>query len=522
MDVLAKLRSLMNFRLSAGMRRLLIFALLSLVVCALVNPGNFGTIDTTRRLQVERWIRLGEPEVRQTDSGFGVTGRDGKRHAWYGIGQSLLLAPFDAAVSTTLVPDLARFGLDSVKQQQVAELLIAFLMQSFVTACSLTLAYEILLSFQFTHEISMAGTLALLFGTSYLQYVQCAAENNLILLLALSALCSIRRWQNGRGARWAAIAGVSCGFAIITRLPSVLETAVLLMFALSASCNRKQFLAGFGPPVAAALFFDRWYHWHRFGELSGTYISVFGRQFRPAGAPTTFPFSYPFWKGFLGTLFSPDKSIFLFDPLLLVLLFVATWKWRCIHNELRRVVFCLTVLLLLYVACYATYFDFGGDVAWGHRFVTLPVQLLSLFAVPLLLTFAQGLPSFLRRTAWAAVFASIVLQVASTTLSPNLEVLQRANGYHNGVIVNRAVNLAQVALNRENDTRFRGVPIEWRTLSYLPFQLRFRFARLATWAIAVWIALLVSLPFLVVSALRSSSDLVGRRYDPPRNGSACI
>ena len=82
MYVLAKLRSLMNFRLSAGMRRLLIFALLSLVVCALINPGNFGTIDTTRRLQVERWIRLGEPEVRQTDSGFGVTGRDGKRHAW--------------------------------------------------------------------------------------------------------------------------------------------------------------------------------------------------------------------------------------------------------------------------------------------------------------------------------------------------------------------------------------------------------------------------------------------------------
>src|SRR5205823_11566269 len=103
-------------------------------------------------------------------------------------------------------------------------------------------------------------------------------------------------------------------------------------------------------------------------ELFGTYIGVFGRQFRPSGAPTTFPFSYPFWKGFLGTMFSPDKSIFLFDPLLVVLLLVATWKWREIRGALRRVVLSLAVLLLLYMACYATYFDFGGDVAWGHRF----------------------------------------------------------------------------------------------------------------------------------------------------------
>ena len=48
--------------------------LLALVVCAIVNPGNFGTIDTARRLQVERWIRLGQPPVRRADidSGFGV------------------------------------------------------------------------------------------------------------------------------------------------------------------------------------------------------------------------------------------------------------------------------------------------------------------------------------------------------------------------------------------------------------------------------------------------------------------
>lgn len=45
----------------------------------------------------------------------------------------------------------------------------------------------------------------------------------------------------------------------------------------------------------------------------------------------------------------------------------------------------LTLLLIGYAAAYARYYDFGGDVAWGHRFVLLPVQLLCLFAVPLLM-----------------------------------------------------------------------------------------------------------------------------------------
>jgi hypothetical protein len=61
------------------------------------------------------------------------------------------------------------------------------------------------------------------------------------------------------------------------------------------------------------------------------------------------------------------------------------------------------------------------------------------------------------------------------------------------------VNLAQIATNRE-DYRFTGIPIEWRTPTYLPFQLRLRFPRVAVWAIAGWMALLLSLP-LLISAL---------------------
>ncbi len=62
----------------------------------------------------------------------------------------------------------------------------------------------------------------------------------------------------------------------------------------------------------------------------------------------------------------------------------------------------------------------------------------------------------------------------------------------------------QIATNTENPQRFAGIPIEWRTLTYFPFQLRLRFPRLAAWAIAAWITLLLSLPLLIYSLLLQS------------------
>lgn len=81
------------------------------------------------------------------------------------------------------------------------------------------------------------------------------------------------------------------------------------------------------------------------------------------------------------------------------------------------------------------------------------------------------------------------------------------------MIVNRVVNLSKIAFGQETSPRFNGVPIEWPTPYYLPFQLRFRFPKLAVWAIAVWIALLASLPFIVFGALWSET-LAGSIWAP--------
>jgi hypothetical protein len=491
-----------KLQFSSDLRVRLAFVLLSLIVCALVNPGNFGAIDTSRRLQVARWIRLGEPQVSPDDRQFGVIGKNGVRQAQTGIGQSLVLVPFDALVDVLVLPQLGRFHLDSNRRAQVSELAIAFLMQSFLTSCVLMLAYEVLLSFRFGRLTSAAGALALLFSTSCLPYVQCAQENELLLVLDLWALWAVRRYQDENRVRWPVVAGLACAFAILTRLNSLMETGVFAAYAISLGGNRKRFLAGFLPPLAAALVFDRWYHYYRFGAVFSTYIGAVGRQLRPAGAPPSYPFSYPFWKGFLGTLFSPDKSIFLFDPLLVVLLLAVALAWRNLARDLKQALGWLVLLEVLYICASAKFYAFGGDVAWGHRYVIMPVQLLALFAVPILIAHGKEFPAWGRRALWAVVAGAVVLQIASTAIAPNLETQQRRMGYDNGVVWNRAVNLVQMARDDEDDLRFSGIPIEWRTLYYLPFQLRFRFPELARPAIAAWLALLACMPLVAFSILK--------------------
>jgi hypothetical protein len=468
---------------------LLVF--LTVVVCALVNAGNFGVIDTARRLQVARWMRLGEPPVTPEDAriGFGLPGRNGVVHAWYGMGQSLLLVPIDAMTDAAAAPIARRAGLDAVRRKQIVELTDAFLLQAMLTACALLLAYKILRHFEFGPTLSVAGVLGLLFATTCLQYIQCAQENHLLLTLDLASLAAICAWHRTVAPKWALFAGLACGFAILVRLTSLAEADVFALFAVVAGTRQKRFLGWFVPPVIAALLIDRWYQWYRFGEWFSTYTSMLGRH-RPEGFPASYPFSYPFWKGFLGTLFSLDKSILLFDPLLIVLLILAVWHGRQFKRSLRLLLGCLALLLLVYIVAFARYYGFGGDVAWGHRFVLVPVELLCLFAVPLLLQHRS-------RALWAVVWASVVLQIAGTVISPTAEVVQRERGFTQGVLWNRAVNLAQIATGREDPQRFAGIPIEWRTVSYFPFQLRMRFPGLAPWAIAGWLVLLISLPVLV-------------------------
>ncbi len=74
-------------------------SLLVIIACLgafVVQSGETGSADTMHRLQVAHSFWTSEPRVfRNEYPEFGIHGRAGKLYDWYGIGQPLLLLPFD-------------------------------------------------------------------------------------------------------------------------------------------------------------------------------------------------------------------------------------------------------------------------------------------------------------------------------------------------------------------------------------------------------------------------------------------
>src|SRR5690242_20900089 len=61
-----------------------------------VQSGELGSADTMHRLQSAHSFWTSEPPVFPNEyPEFGIHGRGGKIYDWYGIGQPLLMLPFD-------------------------------------------------------------------------------------------------------------------------------------------------------------------------------------------------------------------------------------------------------------------------------------------------------------------------------------------------------------------------------------------------------------------------------------------
>src|SRR5215471_7548977 len=87
----------MRSRLSGWLQNpVMLLSLVAALSAFVIQSGELGTSDTTHRLQTAHSIWTSEPEVfPQEYPEFGLHGRGGTLHSWYGMGQSLLMLPAD-------------------------------------------------------------------------------------------------------------------------------------------------------------------------------------------------------------------------------------------------------------------------------------------------------------------------------------------------------------------------------------------------------------------------------------------
>ena len=443
----------------------------------LIQSGELGTSDTTHRLQVAHSLWTGQPQVFPNEyPEFGLHGRGGRLYAWYGIGQSLLLFPVDLVGSATSHLPIWKSYVRTEQDPAIRSIAVSISVNILVNVLTALVAFRLLGLFGFSTQESVAGVLGLLLATTHLHYSQNMTENNYILLLTLAGFALQYRWLL-TGSRRALLWGsAALGLNLLTRLTTSLDIVGIGCFLLLAGWFVRRdvqitsdkaervpdrhavwtYLRIALPIYAVFLVMDRIYQYIRFGSWTNTYVDVFAREQRQMDPtlPANFPFNGP-WvhggthSGLIGPFFAPEKSIFLFDPVLLLMLLLAVLLWKRVAPAIRAFVVATLVLLALYVFFYARYNWWAGDFAWGDRYIASAVELATLLALPLLLRFRQLLGRTIWRVGLLITAASVAIQCASLAFWVPLEIYQMETlGHPTFVVFLRFKNIAAFALGK--------------------------------------------------------------------------
>jgi hypothetical protein len=472
---------------------LFLLALAAALIAIVVQSGELGSADTTHRLQTAHAWWTGEPEVFPNEfPEFGVHGRGGKLQSWYSMGQSLILLPPD--IIGAYVARLPIFAEYDDTDPSVRDIVVTYTINTLLTVLTALVCFRFLKQLNFSVRQSVIGVLALLLATTHLHYTQNMMENNYIFLLTLTGFSYQYEWLRNSNRRALLLGSAAFGLNLLTRLPTGLDLLsgtffLLLVLWLEGVRGRdlwdycRRYIAIALPVYLFFGLLDRLYQYHRFGTFLHTYITFIGRETRMMNPslPPNYPFETPWHVGFFGALFKPEKSIFLFDPLLVLMILLCFVAWKRFSPSVKAYAIMSVPLLLAYMSFYARYTVWSGDFAWGDRYVSTTVELVSLLAVPLLLRHREQVGRAVWTIGLALLAISTVIQIASLAFWLPLEIYQMETlGHPTFVIALRMKNILAFALGKMdawglNNHAMTEDPWDYvhiTTWNFLPFVLR--------------------------------------------------
>jgi len=469
--------------LSHPLPLLLLFTALSTF---LIQSGELGTADTMHRVQVSHSFWTGQPQVFPNEyPEFGVHGRGGALYAWYGIGQSLLMLPADLAGSAASYLPPWRNYVSSEADPTIRNIVISFSINILISVLTAFVAFRFLGMLGFSIGESIAGTLGLLCATTHLHYAQNMTENNYIFLLTLAGIALQYQWLIGKNRHGLLLGSAALGLNLLTRITTIFDifAAACFLFLVAfitrhARTGAKMrltpaqnnpamagelsypltifaYLRTALPVYVVFLFIDRAYQYIRFGSWTNTYMTVLGREQRllDPTLPASFPFNGHWFQGglssgILGPLFSPEKSLFLFDPMFLLVLLLIALLWKRLAPAMQAFFVATLILLAVYIGFYANYIGWSGDFAWGDRYISSAGELSTLLTLPLLLRYRQTLGRLICSFAFVVTAGSVIVQCASLAFWVPLEIYQMQDfGHHTCVVLLRFKNIAAFALH---------------------------------------------------------------------------
>ncbi len=414
-------------------------SLIAFLWVCIISSGLVNADSDTRLKMAHAWwtgtseVEVYKPNNRGDQLFLGVIGKGGKRYVPYDLGQSLLMLPGDW-LGTQLSPWFPKLGDRDLRGLIVNLVIFIPLNVAAVLAC-----YWLLRLFDFGEKLAGLSSIVWLLGTTVLHYTQVPQQNNQLLLFVIIGYAAALAYAKTAIPRFAIFSGLALGAAMLIRMTSILHVLTVFFFLMGCivyqSRDKLQILKSGGLWIIGfvpLIFLGRFLDYLRYGSFWTTGSTLVKQQLNTdpiyAGLPefpANYPFIYPPQVGILGALFSPAKSIFIYDPLLLpcIVLGVVLWKQLSPYIQLYLITGVLNIGL--HLAFYSRFEFWHGDAAWGARYHVTSVQLL---LIPLVALFIQTLLSARKRlTRWllrSVLLIAILVQIFSITLFFALESAQ--------------------------------------------------------------------------------------------------
>jgi hypothetical protein len=345
----------------------------------------------------------------------GALGRDGLYYSKYGVGQSLVELPL-------YLIGRSIGGFAHTQSDLVAEA-ITMLINPLIMALGCVVFYCIVRALGYQRSTAIRATVALGVATSFWPYSKTDfSEPLLALCLEVAVLCVLlmehSRADEGRTLRLAIAAGAALGFALLTKYAAVIFIPVICLYmtVLLPPAHTwmrwlRQQVAVLLPAIccgAAVLLIN----WIRFGAPLTTGYDNADR-----------PFTLPLHEGLSGLLFSPQRGLLFYDPLLFAgLLGLGVLVWYR-----RRESILIVGLVGVSLALYGTYAAWTGGAGWGPRYLVpvLPYLLLPLIALgcfgrdPQTITQSWSRPALtaLRTVTLFVIGASLLVQILGVSVN---------------------------------------------------------------------------------------------------------
>jgi len=378
---------------------------------------------------------------------FGVLGEDGAYYSKYGLLLPLLsLIPVGLAQPLGLLTGHVR-TLESGGAASLMPLVGGAL------AAALYLLGRRLEASRAAAALVAAGTVL---GTYLLPYGRDFFSEPLV---ALGLVVMVERVLAGREAQ----AAVALAMAVLARPQSAAFVPLLGLFILARGGGSRGLLRTV-PPLAVAAAITLAYNLVRFGD-----VLEFGYR-----EPVDPGFTTPLWEGAAGLLLSPEKSVLLFAPAIVLVPFAAVAAWR---RDRATTATALALFGVVFVLD-ATWHSWEGGWAWGPRLLIPGVAVVLVLLAPWIGEDRRRMrvTGALFATGFVLSFCAVLAPLGTQLLGPQ-DALEKRAGTDGPQIVRQYAELPALARRTIAASGAPGIPADanrryinlWQALVYLEF-----------------------------------------------------